>query len=380
MGRTPLNSAWLLLVATCGLLAGCANEPPATPAGDSSATTKAAASAGAPADVSRTDSVTAADTSRDQRTKWIGNIPYDAFFDRPLETYQAGAAAGSHGEAVTSTTPGNSGDGTKTVEAAGESATAPASNRSKSPAAPTATAGDAAAASWRSIGPIDLLDAETKEIRTRLSANLQTVATYNANTEAIETDSSVLALIAAIIERHPESVNWKDRAPFVRQLAYEMSGKASGKGRVPFQSTREPFEKIVGIWDGGPAPDMEAAPLAPLGDVGDRAQIMLRFETGFTWLRSDVNTPTRLKEEKDRVVRESSVLATLGTALEDPTFDSADQESYRALLRQFVDGQRAMRQAAESDDFAGFEQARDLVQKSCDACHLEYRNSSGSDQ
>jgi hypothetical protein len=241
-------------------------------------------------------------------------------------------------------------------------------------------AGDAAAIDWAGLAPVGLLEAETKDIRTRLSASLQTVATYNANTEAIETDGSVLALIAAIIERHAENVNWKDRAPFVRQLAYDVYANASGKGRGPFQKTKEPFEKIVNIWDGGPAPEMEAAPLAPLGEVGDRTQVMLRFETGFNWLRSDVNTETRLKEEKDRVVRETTVLAALATALTDPTFDSADQEAYRTLLQQFIAGQQSMKTAAESGDFPSFEQARDSVQKSCDACHLEYRNSSGSDQ
>jgi hypothetical protein len=246
--------------------------------------------------------------------------------------------------------------------------------------APSASSGDTNSTDWASIIPVALLEAETKEIRTRLSANLQTVATFNANTDAIETDGSVLALIAAIIERHPENVNWKDRAPFVRQLAYDIYSNATGKGRGPLQKTKEPFEKIVGIWDGGPAPEMEATPLAPLGDVGDRSQVMLRFETGFNWLRSDVNTASRLKDEKDKVLRETAVLAALATALGDSTFDSADQEAYRTLLQQFIDGQQAMKQAAESDDFAGFEQARDSVQKSCDACHLEYRNSGDSNQ
>jgi hypothetical protein len=232
---------------------------------------------------------------------------------------------------------------------------------------------------WEQIAPIDILSAETKEIRARLSANLQTVAAYNASTDAIETDGSVLALIAAIIERHPQELTWKDRAPHVRQLAYDIYLNATERGRVQFQATKEPFEKIVTIWDGGPPPDGDAEALAPLGEAGDRARVMSRVEQTFHWLRSDVNTPARLKEERDRVLRETTVMAALGSALTDASFDNADEEGYRALLQQFIDGHQAMAEAARADDFARFEEARDRVQKSCDACHQEYRTGSSDE-
>jgi len=360
----------LSICAPCAWLAGCSNQPAPAPANSS---------ASSPASTSNdstvvTKSANPEQVTHDEQAKWIGNVPYDVFFDRPLQTYQQQSGSATPAVAVATTPSGT---------AAAESTPPATSSTSDSPAETppvTSSPGDTASINWGAVVPVAQLEAETKEIRTRLSANLQTVATFNANTDAIETDGSVLALIAAIIERHPENVNWKDRAPFVRQLAYDIYSNATGKGRGPLQKTKEPFEKIVGIWDGGPAPEMEAAPLAPLGDVGDRSHVMLRFETGFNWLRSDVNTASRLKDEKDKVLRETAVLGALATALGDSTFDSADQEAYRTLLQQFIDGQQAMKQAAESDDFARFEQARDSVQKSCDACHLEYRNSGDSNQ
>jgi hypothetical protein len=375
MGSTARRVAWLLFVIQCAGLGGCSNKLAPTPDRSAASSGKAGSDSGV-----SDSSVAAAPVSehgaRDQRTKWIGNVPYDVFFDRPLQTYQQSSESTAPGVAVATTSSEGAGTAEQTPPATPSGGATPTDVAAQS----TAPSGNVPAIDWGSVVPMAQLEAETKDIRTRLSANLQTVATFNANTDAIETDGSVLALIAAIIERHPDSVNWKDRAPFVRQLAYDIYSNASGKGRGPLQKTKEPFEKIVNIWDGGPAPEMEAAPLAPLGEVGDRAQVMLRFETGFNWLRSDVNTATRLKEEKDKVVRETAVLAALAAALGDPTFDSADQEAYRMLLQQFVDGQQAIQRAAESDDFPGFEQARDSVQKSCDACHLEYRNSNESDR
>jgi hypothetical protein len=162
----------------------------------------------------------------------------------------------------------------------------------------------------------------------------------------------------------------------VRNLAYDIYLNAAGRGRAQFQATKEPFERIVTIWDGGPAPEIEAEPLAPLGETGDRARVMKRIEQTFHWLRSDVNTPMRLQDDLDRVIRETSVMAALGTALSDSSFDSATDEAYRALLQQFIDGHLGMQAAAKTGDFSQFEQSRDAVQKSCDACHAEYRTGS----
>lgn len=369
--RTGVLLAWALLsLPGCG---GPTAAPPDAGSFESDSGTAPASDDGQDASPSN-DAASASSHSPDRRTKWIGDVPYDVFFDRPLETYQQSTAS-SPPAAVSMAAPGTA-DPIPADPSPNSAPTESPLASTAQPDQPSAGTTEFSAIDWAQIAPIGLLEAETKDIRTRLSANLQTVATYNANTDAIETDGSVLALIAAIIERHPDSVNWQDRAPFVRQLAYDIYLNASGKGRGPFQKTKEPFDKIVGIWDGGPAPEMTAPPLLPLGEAGDRAQVMVRFDSGFNWLRSDVNSPTRMKEEKERVIRETTVLAALATALGDPTFDAADQEAYRQLLQQFVEGQQSMQQAAESDDFAAFEQARDRVQKSCDACHLEYRNSS----
>lgn len=341
-----------LLAGACAVAIGCGKTETPPP-------TAAPAAPGESAPPSA-----AATAARDARTKWVGDIPYDVFYDRPLEVYQAGAPAAAPAESVVAPQP------------AADEPQAEATPVESPPGSEASATSPAVPVDWGAIAPIDLLQAETKEIRTRLAANLQTVATFNANTEGIETDGSILALIAAIIERHPQDLNWKDRAPHVRKLAYDIYLNATGKGRGPFLATKEPFEKIVGIWDGGPAPETAAAAPAPLSEVGDRAKVMQRIESSFNWLRSDINTPTRMKEESERVIRETTVLAALGTALGEDGFDGADQEGYVALLQQFIAGQRAMTDAAKGDDFARFEQARDSVQKSCDACHQEYRTGS----
>jgi len=355
-----------LAAAACCCLAGCESEKP-----DPAPTTSAAQpdNAGATASAEPAEAANS-DSTADHRTRWLGDIPYDAFYDRPLEVYREGAPVESANDP---NAPVNLPDTSTTVAAAN---TSPQVDSSEDSAPPSATASAASDVDWKAIAPIDELAAEAKAIRNRLSANLRTVATYNASYEAIETDGSVLALIAAIVERHPDELSWTDSAAHVRQLAYDIYLNASGRGRMQFEATSGPFEKLIAIWDGGPPPDAAAESLTPLADAGDRAKIMSRIEQTFHWLRSDVNTSSRMKDDLERVSRETTLMAAFGTALADPGFDDAEQEPYRRMLQQFVEDHLAMRSAAAADEFAAFEQARSSAEKSCTACHQEYRTGS----
>ena len=299
---------------------------------------------------------------RDPRTNWIGNVPYDVFFDRPLDVYRDSTPVGSQ-PPDTGTAPAEMPAETVTSNAATPDTTA-----TPEPAGTESAAGET---DWASLAAIDVLNEEVKERRTRLTANLQTVATYNGNTELVVTDANILASIAAVIERHSGELNWKPKAGHVRGLAYDMYLSAGNSGRGPFENTKEPFEKVVTILDGGPVEG--EADEAVLSDVGDRGCIMKRFEESFGWLRSDINTETRLKEDKDRVIREASVLATLATVIGDPNYDNATADDYKMFLQQFIDGCQGMVSAANSGNFAEYEAGRNMVDGSCNPCHTKYR-------
>jgi hypothetical protein len=310
----------------------------------------------------------ASTSTKDPRTNWIGNVPYDVFFDRPLDVYQDSTPVGG-APAETEPMPESTPTETVASDAADpDTTTVPESTGN------SGTPGDGP--DWAAMAGIDVLNEEVKELRNRLTTNLQTVATYNGNTETVVTDGNILASIAAVIERHPGELNWKPKAGHVRGLAYDMYLSAGNSGRGPFENTKEPFEQLTTILDGGPV-DGEAEE-AMLSDVGDRAEIMKRIDQSFSWLRADINTESRLKEDKDRVIREASVLGTLATVIGDPNYESATADDYKMFLQQFIEGCREMVAAANAENFAQYESGRNMVDGSCNPCHNEHR-SGGSD-
>jgi hypothetical protein len=356
------QSGAMLLSALCWIGCGGQTETPVPQAQTTSAPQAAPSTSAAPADQ---PTPVASAIHKDPRTKWIGNVPYDVFFDRPLDVYRDSTPVGgapAESEPMPESMPPETVASNSTDP---DTATTPESTGSSE--TPAGGGPD-----WGALATIDVLNEEIKERRNRLTTNLQTVATYNGNTETIVTDGNILASIAAVIERHPGELNWKEKAGHVRTLAYDMYLSAGTSGRGPFENTKEPFEQLTTILDGGPA-DGEAEEAA-LSDVGDRAEIMKRIEESFSWLRADINTDSRLKEDKDRVIREASVLATLGTIIGDANYESATADDYKQFLQQFIDGCKGMVAAANAGNFAQYESARNMVDGSCNPCHQQYRS------
>src|SRR5690606_17276308 len=134
-----------------------------------------------------------------------------------------------------------------------------------SEAAPPAT-GAGAAVEWDEILPLPMLVEEVKLIRTRLTGNLQTVATFNRSQNPIALDGGSLAGLAAITPNYNDPLAWKDNARFVRDLAFEINENSAGTGREPFTNTKTPFDKLTVVLDGGLPPEMDAPEQKPYAE------------------------------------------------------------------------------------------------------------------
>lgn len=307
------------------------------------------------------------DQGDESKTKWVGDIPYDVFYDQPLvvaadsSTLAPSISTSDASVAAADMAPPTRADPTPAPSAA-------------APTQPSAGAGP----DWPQLVKAEVLNEAVTRIRNRLTTNLNTLATYNRNIDAIVTDGASLAALAAVAEVHPEAVSWKDKAKYVRDLGYEIYQNAGGTGREPYDATKLPFEQIVAILNGGPPPDIEAADSVPFADVADRTEMMKRIKKSFDFLRAEINTESRFKESPEDIIREASVLAGFGGVLSHESYDSADQEMYQQFIRDFMQANIEVKKATEADNFASFEAARNRIQQACDKCHGEYAFGSDS--
>lgn len=296
-------------------------------------------------------------------TKWLGKVPYDVFYDRPLDKIgqapELGATVSS--VATMASTPNDSAMASSSTPTG---TAAPASNGADT------TGGDNDA--WSSVISAEVLDAESKVIRSRLSAALQSLSTYNRSIDAITNDAIIMSAVAGVAENYDADMRWKDRAPTVRTLAYEVYENVGDKGRKAFTATQVPFEKMATLLNGGNVDGIEVDEDVPFADYADRSSLMSRVDSTFKWLRSTIVSDANLKSNQEDVVREASVLAMIAAMIKHDSYDYHEEKEYQKFCNDFLNASRDASNAAEQMVFSDFQDAISRINTSCNECHNQY--------
>jgi cytochrome c556 len=305
-----------------------------------------------------------------QGRKWLGDVPYDVFFNDPLAVAAEGQpAAGAAGSETVAAAPANASVTAKMPNADA----APTGAQQKShPAAEKPAAGSKH--DWNKLVDIDVLDAEVKRIRNELAAQLQSVAKYNSHYQEIAVAGTTLAAVAEIVAEHTGTVSWKENAPLVRDLGKKIHDAASAAGSAACQATKAPYEQLVDVLDGNtPAGAASAPPERDFAEVAGREGLMKRMDRSFQWLKKSGPAEQLLRKQSGNAVHESSLLAALGRVIATRHYDSADDAKYKSHASELTQAASAVAAAAKSEDAAAFTDAVGRVQKRCDACHADFR-------
>lgn len=278
------------------------------------------------------------------------DIPYDAFFDNPLEVV-ANSAVVARPESG--------------------SAAAPAAAAEK-PAAPAKSAGGLV---WSEYFPAEEVQSEVKKIQNHLKASMQGQGTYNGNYKDIAVDGSVLAAMAGVALEHDGEVSWKANAALIREFGYELSQSATGLGKENFEKSKLAFEKLESVFSGSiPADAPKADPKRPLHEVAGREGLMKRIEKARNHLRDNINTEAKLKGDAESVLHETLIIAVLGKIVAGEGYSSADEEDYQQYAEALISGAKEAAAAARDQSFQKFTDSMNKVNKSCDQCHANYGN------
>lgn len=343
---------------------GCGSRTPAPATETPPAATTPAATAN-PATPALATTPAGGETTSSKSTggrKWLGDIPYDVWFDDPLAV-----VANSQTVAAPPNMAANSGTGG--TMAATDVPTTP------KPAAETPVATVAGGAvDWKQTISADELQEEVKRIRNRLTQQLQSTGTYSGNYKDIQSDGAVIAAIGAIVERHPDELSWKSNAKFVRELGGQLREASKALGKEGYDKSSAVFEKLTSVLAGSVPPDVGAADeKKPFGQAASRAGVMVRMQKAFDWLKSNITTEGKLKSEQETVMHETIVLLALSVVAADATYDSGEEDDYKKHAQKMIEASRAASAAAKEMDFSKFQEAMDKVNKTCSDCHNDYR-------
>ncbi len=385
-----------LTIALCGwalwacTVSGCtpaplpSSSPPTTTSSSSPAENTAIGGPGAVERGSAVDGERQVTEHTDaQGRKWLGDVPYDVFFDDPLAVAAEGRSdtrsKGGSTEASKSKTEVASVERSRAA-----STTAPATSSSSAPDSAPATAakptGAAAAksagqsAEWGELIDADTLDAEVKHIRTELTAGLQSVGKYNAHYQEIAVSAATLAALAEIVAELPRSISWKDHAGNVRDLAASIHDSAKALGGPAYQATKGPSDQLMDVLDGNvPAGLPAAEPTRDLAQVANRSALMKRMDRSFQRLKKGGSAQQVLKKDASQAVEDAAILAVLSRVISVGHYDSADDPKYHGQATELTRAAADLATAAKSGEAPAFADALTRIQKRCDACHADFR-------
>ena len=231
---------------------------------------------------------------------------------------------------------------------------------------------DPKAVDWAALIPPEDLNAEVAAVVERLEQRLGSVANYNAAYLELPTMIAELGALAAVAQRHPGSIEWKDRAGLVAEKAAAMNAEPLRRGAKSYKQASEPFAVLLAaLRGGGSSPGGEPAEFA---DVSEFDSLMKRFGQGQEWLNVNASSEQLVAKDPAAVKREANVLAALSkvTAHEsfgyggfDPEFDRLSADMTAAATEM---------SATAGDNWTTFDLARSKLSASCSNCHGAYRN------
>ena len=358
--RLTRNRSVSSVVPICACLSiaiftGCGGSTP-TPTPAQPQTTTLAPTASATQVVQNTQSKLPEKIEKKDDRKMIDGIPYDVWFENPL------AVAGNNQAVAPVSLPGNS-------IAASPNST-PDSGKMKTPAGQSPAPEVAGGIDWKTIIPMPVLESHVKDIRNRLTKNMQSVGTYNTTYLELHTFTSTLAALAGIATEHPEDVGWKKNAKHLRDLAASISAETLMRGSKSYKKIQIPYEQMIDILNGSaPAGLAESPEKKPLSDVAAMGDLMKRADISYKWLKSNVGSADALKSEKDKVIQETHLLAAIAKITTTEGYGYFDDPEFLNHANPMTEACLKMVEAANSDDYPQFDEGLSRIYKSCTECH-----------
>ncbi|MCH2210604.1 MAG: hypothetical protein MK110_04845 [Fuerstiella sp.] len=290
--------------------------------------------------------------------RYLGKIPYDVFFDHPLEVASDPRPTEP---ADTPLSDGNPADDSATTAAVDATV-------GRSPSESPLTK------DWASVLPAENLQSEVKSIRNFLNQKLQSVGNYNSAVTMIPAQAATLAVLAGMAIEHSGNLSWKQDAGYIRDLAAAMNNSPLKRGSGDQRRLRRHFENLADTLDRSrPSGLSEPDPERPLSDVAEMRLVMQRMEQAEQRLRTEVSESS-FAGHQDLVRHEAAILSGLVRAVTTESYGFADDSEFIEYAAQIADSGQAMREAVETEDFSSFQLSVSRLAGVCQACHRDYKN------
>ena len=233
-----------------------------------------------------------------------------------------------------------------------------------------------AGAHWSNLISPTTLEDEVKAQVQPVTAAVQTPTGFKGGGYKTARDNfSLLAVLFAVIGQYDGEVRWQKDAANMRTLF----GRAGFNCKVgtdnSFSEAKVRSQDLTELVRGGTIESRPADDEFQWPEVANRPPLMKRMERS---LRERLGpwTANRIEFTKNReaVVHEAQLLTVLARVIKAEGYEYADDATYREYVDQLERQCLELIEAAKNGELPGAESATSQLNKTCDACHGDFRS------
>jgi hypothetical protein len=224
----------------------------------------------------------------------------------------------------------------------------------------------------------DLTD-EISESATRMGQNLKKPSDFDKFLKNINTEGHLTAVLAALVQEHPDTGNWKGVAASVQTEALSIAKAAEAKGGKNFRTAADAHKKITGLLKKGAAGDEAGTPNGSpdWASLGALADVMKRVEPHYKYIRGKMSSETAFTKESETIRHNAAMLYIYGHIA--PAFRPAEGDMPKLSGAMSIAATELL-DAVKASDFVKAGDANTAINTSCNECHKAKRfTKKGSD-
>jgi hypothetical protein len=229
---------------------------------------------------------------------------------------------------------------------------------------------------WSAVIAASTLEDEVKAQVQPLAAAVQSPTTFKGGGyNAARENLSVLAVLFGVIDQYDGSVRWKKESGGLRELFGRAGYNCTVGTDNSFNEAKIRSQDLTDLIRGGSLEPREAKGDLIWHDIARRPPLMKRMERS---LRERLGPWTASKgdfaKNRNAVVHEAELLLVLSRVIKTDGYEYADDSSYRQYVDTLEQQCHEIIAAAKDGDLPRAQSATSQMNKTCDACHADFRS------
>jgi hypothetical protein len=250
-------------------------------------------------------------------------------------------------------------------------APSPASTQINTPAV---SVSDADPMAWHNLISPSSLEDLIKGAKLRLDQTITTPAAFAGGGAVVaRKEFSLLALLFAIVEKHPGEVRWKSSAPIARDLMMRVAANTKIGTQQVYAEAKKRLADLGDLTNGSQLSG-DASTEIPWSQLIDRVPLMQLLE----WARTDFiapqsASPTEFEKNKESLTRYAELISVLGKAALIEEMPDATDKDYVALANEMILQSQQIVLAVKTGNAELARQSAAKVGQSCTKCHESFQ-------